>query len=102
MWAGISSRGATSEIASLRQKLESHFEEELLFSKADKYCAILDEALKPFIEKTFPNGNYRFQQDNDPKHTSRLTWQYFIDSQINWWKTPSESPDLNPLKYYLR
>ena len=77
--------------------------------KAEKYCIILNEALKPFIDKVFPDGNYRFQQDNDPKHTSRLAQQYFADNQINWWKTPPESPDLNPienvwasLKYYLR
>ena len=48
-------------------------------------------------------------QDNDPKHTSRLASQFFADKQINWWKTPPESPDCNPIeniwhemKEYLR
>ena len=97
VWAGISSCGATPII---------------IFTgilKADKYCTILDTGLKPFIDKAFPDKNYRFQQDNDPKHTSELAQNYFQTNQINWWKTPAESPNLNPienvwatLKYFLR
>ena len=48
-------------------------------------------------------------QDNDPKHTSRHAAQFFEENNINWWKTPPESPDLNPienlwheLKEYIR
>ena len=38
-------------------------------------------------------------QDNDPKHTSRSTKKKFMDdNNINWWKTPAESPDLNPIQ----
>ena len=33
-------------------------------------------------------------QDNDPKHTSRLAWEFFADNGVEWWKTP----DLNPTK----
>ena len=33
-------------------------------------------------------------QDNDPKHTSHYVTQFLI----NWWKTPAESPDLNPIE----
>ena len=32
---------------------------------------ILRGQLVPFIKECFPNGNYRFQQDNDPKHKSK-------------------------------
>ena len=34
-------------------------------------------------------------QDNDPKHVSKLAQQYYIDNNINWWRTPPESSDLN-------
>ena len=50
-----------------------------------RYTAILDAALKPFLEKSFPDNQYRFQQDNDPKHVSNHTREYFQNCGINWW-----------------
>ena len=37
-------------------------------------------------------------QDNDPKHTSKLATKYFKNNSFFWWKTPPESPDLNPIE----
>ena len=37
-------------------------------------------------------------QDNDPKHTSNLGKLTLEQHNINWWKTPPESPDLNPIE----
>ena len=97
VWADISKRGPTKLIV---------FEGimDALFYIAE----ILSNGLLPFIQEEFPDS-HRFQQDNDPKHTSHLASSFMTENRINWWKTPPESPDLNPiellwheLKHFLR
>ncbi len=65
--------------------------------KAPLYVQILDKTLLPFLRDVFPN-EHRFMQDNDPKHTSRVGKKFFEDNSVNWWKTPPESPDANPIE----
>ena len=64
---------------------------------AKMYVTILECTLLPFLHEVYPN-NHRFMQENDPKHTSRHTMQIFEEQGINWWRTPPESPDLNPIE----
>ena len=37
-------------------------------------------------------------KDNDPKHTSRVAKAFFAENGVNWWRTPPESPDVNPIE----
>ena len=66
---------------------------------ASLYCEILHQTLLPFIQEHFPpQTTHRFMQNNDPKHSSRVAQQFYTDFDINWWKTPAESPDINPIE----
>ncbi|KAF2891845.1 hypothetical protein ILUMI_14328 [Ignelater luminosus] len=61
---------------------------------------IYQRALIPSADKWFGKGNrdWLLQEDNDPKHTSRLCsmWKEENDVQTLGW--PSQSPDANPIE----
>jgi len=44
-------------------------------------------------------GEYFFQQDNAPIHTSRQTRTFIEESAINLLPWPGQSPDLNPIEH---
>ena len=67
----------------------------------DMYIDILERTLIPFINKVYPNG-HRFVQDNDPKHKYKKAMDFIEDKNINWFHTPAESPNLNPIKNLWR
>lgn len=63
------------------------------------YLNILKNNLRPTVEKLGLDSTWVFQQDNDPKHTSKVVkeWMlYHVPKQLDH---PPQSPDLNPIEH---
>lgn len=67
---------------------------------AEVYCEILNTSFKDSIEYwNLSTSEIIFQQDNDPKHTSKLAKKWFEDEEITVLDWPAQSPDLNPIEH---
>ena len=54
--------------------------------------------LLPSARKLKLGRKFIFQHDNDPKHTAKATLEWLSNKKINVPESPSQSPDLNPIK----
>ena len=84
IWGGISWHGRTPLVV---------FEGVM---DAAGFIRVIEQGCLPFVRDVLPN--HRFMQDNDPKHCSRLATDFLAENGVNWWQTPPESPDINPVE----
>ena len=66
----------------------------------DLLCTIYETTLLPSAENFFgeDNHNWKLQEDNDPKHTSRKAQKWRSRNHVKRISWPSQSPDLNPIE----
>ena len=65
---------------------------------AVRYVDILDHNLLQTARHFYPKGQWWFQQDNAPQHTSRVARHWFGTHGVDLIDFPPYSPDLNPIE----
>lgn len=63
-----------------------------------RYQDILAKNVNPSVKKLKLGRHWTFQQDNDPKHTSKSTKAWLEKKGWKVLEWPSQSPDLNPIE----
>ena len=70
----------------------------------EAYLLVLQTIIKPWMDGVSNGRPYVFQQDNAPAHTGRLVQDWLAENGLMFWDKnlwPPNSPDLNPLDYFV-
>ena len=84
-WGGISRKGKTP-LFCFTNIMDGPF-----------FVNILETQLLPAARRMY-GSDWRLQQDNDPKHTSRVAKNFISRNGVQTIDWPSNSPDLNPIE----
>ena len=69
---------------------------------SESYKNLLEIGLLPDCRRLYPNGDWVFQQDGAPAHTSKTTQEYLDGAMPDFIRKdewPPQSPDCSPMDY---
>ncbi|UYV64486.1 hypothetical protein LAZ67_3000928, partial [Cordylochernes scorpioides] len=91
-------------ISSEGDLMPPHFFEKGLRMNADTYINVLETVVKPWMDMVAAGRKYVFQQDSAPAHKAKKTQSWLTLNVPSHWGPdiwPPNSPDCNPLDYYV-
>ena len=89
-------------VSSDGKKCPPYFFPQGLKINAQVYMKVPRTHVLPWLKKTYPGGNYIWQQDSAPAHRANVTQRWMDNNFANYWPWalwPPSAPDANPLDY---